>query len=275
MNSLAVRPLLVLLTAWWLLASIAAAASPQLEFTLGGEVVGSLSLDQMQQRLRSESLELLDPMYGKTKRYEAFRLAEVMDAAYTASWREHTDADVALVASDGYEAVASLNKLQESGGYLVFRDLDYPQWEPVGRHQANPGPFYVVWTGPEQTTEHAYPWPWQLAAVRIIRFADRYPAVVPQGADQNSPAYRGFITFKQRCVRCHAMDQQGGAIGPDLNAPRSIVEYRSAMMIKAFIRQPSAFRHSYMPDHTDLSEQQLDQLIAYFQWQWRAKSNVD
>ena len=44
----------------------------------------------------------------------------------------------------------------------------------------------------------------------------------------------------------------------------SILSYRSIDLVKAFIRQPSVYRHTRMPDHTDLSEQDLDALIAYF-----------
>ncbi len=38
-------------------------------------------------------------------------------------------------------------------------------------------------------------------------------------------------------------------------------------MIKAFIRQPSKFRYTQMPDHPDLSDQDLDNLYSYFQHQ--------
>jgi cytochrome c2 len=99
-----------------------------------------------------------------------------------------------------------------------------------------------------------------------MRFPDQYPLVHPQGAGKDSAAYKGYDIFKGRCVRCHSMNQQGGKVGPDLNAPRSIVTYRSEYMIKEFITHPSAYRYTQMPDHPDLTDQDLNNLIAYFRY---------
>ena len=60
------------------------------------------------------------------------------------------------------------------------------------------------------------------------------------------------------------MNQQGGKVGPDLNAPQSIVSYRSQNMIREFIRNPSRYRYTRMPDHQDLDDRALDELLAYF-----------
>ena len=47
--------------------------------------------------------------------------------------------------------------------------------------------------------------------------------------------------------------------------PQSIVEYRPRAQIRAYIRDPREFRYGVMPAHRDLSEAQLDALIAYFE----------
>lgn len=62
------------------------------------------------------------------------------------------------------------------------------------------------------------------------------------------------------------MNQQGGKVGPDLNAPQSIVTYRPEQMIMEFISHPSVYRYTQMPDHPDLTDQDLDNLIAYFEY---------
>lgn len=118
--------------------------------------------------------------------------------------------------------------------------------------------------GPDQSTENDYPWPYQLKSIALIRFEDRYPEVVPAGAAADSPAMRGFDLFKAHCVRCHSINQQGGRIGPDLNAPKSIVSYRPKKMIKAYIRKPSDFRYTDMPDQLFLTDAGLEDLYQYF-----------
>jgi len=35
-------------------------------------------------------------------------------------------------------------------------------------------------------------------------------------------------------------------------------------MIKEFIKHPSKYRYSQMPDHPDLSDQDLNNIISYF-----------
>jgi mono/diheme cytochrome c family protein len=245
-------------------ACLASGADPYLSFVQAGGTAKTLSLAQMKARLPMSELDFFDPEYGKQKRYRGFALARVLDLAFGPGWQGHDYTEMIFSALDGYASVSTLEKLNEPGGFIVFEDRDKPGWEPVGRSQANPGPFYLVWTNPAQSTANEYPWPWQLAKLELVRFKDRYPEVYPRGVGSASSVYSGFLTFKGRCMRCHAMNQQGGKVGPDLNAPQSITEYRSPLMLKAFIRQPSQFRYTHMPDHADLTDADLNNLLDYF-----------
>jgi len=46
--------------------------------------------------------------------------------------------------------------------------------------------------------------------------------------------------------------------------PMSILSYRSTEMVKEFVRDPSRCQHTPMPGHTDLSAQDLADLIEHF-----------
>jgi hypothetical protein len=64
---------------------------------------------------------------------------------------------------------------------------------------------------------------------------------------------------------------EGGTVGPDLNVPQSIVEYRPVEQIKAYIKDPATFRYGNMPAHPHLDAGELDGLIAYFETMRHAK----
>lgn len=239
---------------------------PTLEFLISGEVVKDIDLGALKENLETYKISFYDPMYEKEKRYDGFALVDVLELGFGDKWKSSDYTDVAFEALDGYTAVSSTSKLAEPGGYIVFKDLDYKDWEPVSIKQADPGPFYLVWTGKDQTTANEYPWPWQLSSINLIKFEDQYSAVFPSGVSVGSSVYKGYEIFKGRCIRCHAMNGEGGKIAPDLNAPQSIVSYRNTYMIKEFIRNPSKYRHTLMPDHPDQSEKNLDDVIAYFKY---------
>ena len=203
---------------------------------------------------------------SSTKRYRGIRMAPLLKAVYGQSvldGKTHTEA--VLEAIDGYRSYATLRTLLSDGGYIAFEDLDIKGngWEPVGREKSSPAPYFLVWESPEQSAANNYPWPWQLKRIRLVTFAERYPRVFPQGKAENSPEYQGYRVFKSQCFRCHAIDRQGGTIGPDLAAPRHILEYREEGYLRQFIRNPEAFRYSKMPAHKHLSDKQMDSLIAY------------
>ncbi|MFI5324442.1 MAG: hypothetical protein ACHQ6U_13160, partial [Thermodesulfobacteriota bacterium] len=166
--------------------------NPSLKFLVSGKVVDEITLDVLKSKLKSYRIELNDTEYKKAKRYEGFKIGDMLRLAYGDKLDSPDYTDIAFTALDGYESIAALSKMKGAGGYIVFADLDSEVWEPVGRTRANPGPFYLVWTGMEQTPRNEYPWPWQIASINIMRFQDQYPLVYPSGAKIDSPVYKGY-----------------------------------------------------------------------------------
>ena len=95
-------------------------------------------------------------------------------------------------------------------------------------------------------------------------FAEAFPRTVPGGLDPSDRGWSGYALFQRSCASCHSINGEGGKVGPDLNVPRSIVEYRPLEQIRGYIRDPEATRYTSMPAHPNLSEADLDALIAYF-----------
>jgi mono/diheme cytochrome c family protein len=240
-------------------------------FLREGTVVKTLDRAALERSCKAVTVTIEDAYYGRQKHYRACPLAAVLALGFGALDAGVTeDADVFFRARDGYVKPASLARVREVGGYLAFADADRmkgddPGWEPIDRRQVDPGPYYVVWENPAQRDPHRYPWPYQLVAIELASYARRYPHTVPAGLPAAAPAWAGFTIFRSECIACHAINGEGGTIGPELNVPQSIVEYRPAEQLKAFIRNPQRFRYTSMPAHEHLTSADLDAVLAYFQ----------
>ena len=262
------------------MAGVSTADTPALRFARGDDFVAALDVAELAKRCGAETVVVQDdPYYGKRKTFRACPLRAVLALGFGDETPAPDGSGFLLRALDGYVKLADADLLAEPGAYLAFADLRGdsgarpnaaaapladPNWEPIGRARVDPGPLYLVWTGGEQNDTHRYPWPYQLAAIEIASFEARHPHTVPLTATNDAPAWAGFEIFRRECFACHAVNGEGGRIGPELNVPRSIVEYRPAAQIKAYIRDPASFRYTSMPAHRHLSAGDLDALVAYF-----------
>jgi len=236
-----------------------------------GEDQERYSLQTLRKRLTTHKLTFFDPLYKKQKNYAAFALHDLLQLGFADRWKSDKYTDVAFVALDGYQALGSLAAIREAGGYLVYQDLDQEGWEPIGPRKIDPAPYYLVWTGEHQGPKGIYPWPYQLQSIRLVRFEEQYPRVYPQGVSAETDVFQGFQLFRKHCFACHAMNRQGGTVGPDLDAPKNITEYRSEEMIRKYVRAPSQFRYTKMPDNPTLTDEDLDHLLAYLRYMAKRK----
>jgi mono/diheme cytochrome c family protein len=232
-----------------------------LAFTAGGKTV-KLSRSELTAAVPSETVRSYDPYYAKEKSFRALPLRKVLEAGFKNVPLDQQE--YLLRAQDGYSVPMRGSEMLEEGGYVAVEDLDVPGWEPVGPQHQNPGPFYVIWKKPEQQDLETHPRPWQLATIEIATFDQVFPHTSPGAIADGDPALKGYAIFKVECIKCHAINREGGHVGPDLNVPQSIVEYRPEPQIRAYIKNPLAFRYGSMPAHPSLSEQDLDGLLAYF-----------
>lgn len=234
-----------------------------IQFKKLGRDVKALDLDAILASIPTETIKQVDPYYNKEKTYRGVPLARLVEMGFRGEEGLPTK-EFVLRALDGFTVPLRGAKVFEEGAYVAFEDVEVPGWEPIGQQRANPAPFYLVWAKKEQTNLETHPRPYQLASIEIADFESVFPHTVPKGVAEGEPARRGFATFREQCIHCHAINRQGGRVGPELNVPQSIVEYRPADQIKAYIKDPLAFRYSTMPPHPKMTDQDLDDVVAYF-----------
>lgn len=237
-----------------------AEATRVLHFLKDGSEVRALSLDALSKEITPETVEGFDPYYAKKKRFKAFPLRRVL-ALGLAGETGLAEREFIFRASDGYAAYFRGALATEEGAYIAFEDLDVPGWEPIGPKASNPGPFYLVWSKAEQGNLETHPRPWQLAQIDLMRFEVAYPHTKPKA--ETAQVGAGYMLFREQCFRCHAINREGGKVGPELNVPRNILEYRPEADVRAYIRNPLQFRYGNMPAHPDLTDANLDALVAY------------
>lgn len=205
-----------------------------------------------------------DPYYQREKRFWAVPLLPILHRAWPGV--DLTTAELVMKAEDGYTVPIEAARLSEGTAYLALADADHPaSWEPIGPRRADPSPFYLVWKGPDRVDLERYPRPWALARIERVNFEAAYPHTVPENTILGSPPRQGYELFRRECIRCHAINREGGRVGPELNVPRSIVEYRPVAQIREYIRNPMSFRYGAMPAHPHLTDKDLDALVAYFE----------
>lgn len=238
-------------------------ASVSLVFVHDGKTVRTLTLAELQKSIAWETVTGFDPYYGKTKTFHALPLIDVLKKGFEGEGADLAIEEYVFRAKDGYAAPFRGALATEAGGYIAFEDAEVAGWEPIGPQHANPAPFYLVWKKPEQANLESHPRPWQLKAIEMAKFDAIYPNTSP-GTPSGSPATKGYAIFRDQCVRCHAINREGGHVGPDLNVPQNILEYRPEAQVRAYIKNPLQFRYGNMPAHPTLTDADLDSLIAYF-----------
>jgi len=200
-----------------------------------------------------------DDQYGKRKRFKAMALGPILDK--TLGQQEVRGSEVLMRALDGYVISISGARLYDGDAWLAFDDADTPGFEAIGNKQVNPGPYYLIWPKDDQHDLVQWPRPYQMSSIVIATYASRFPHTVPESDDALVQA--GFQIFKSLCIHCHAINRDGGRVGPELNVPKSVTEYWSEENLRAYILNPQTFRYGNMPPNPQLSERDLDGILAY------------
>jgi mono/diheme cytochrome c family protein len=228
----------------------------------------TLTLEQLKSKLTPQVVEIVDPNYKRKIAFDAFPLSEVLRLADFAAG-DSAD-EIVFTATDGYSPNMPFSALKSYSAFLTYQEHGKSGKFPLidqGKSKLSPAPYYLVWKE-GGTIADKVPWPWQLVKIEAVQFAQKYPKVFPKAAPLGSPVRKGFEIFKAECIRCHSINLEGGEVGPELNAPKSVTEYWRPDVLADFIRNAPSFRYkTKMPSfEKQLSSGQVSDLITYLRY---------
>lgn len=205
------------------------------------------------------TIEVDSPVYHAHMRYDGFWLTDVLAAAGPA---ERWTGLLAFECADGFTPTLPAEEVDPLKLFLAVGEPGLPdgaRWTPL--KGLSPAPYYVV--SPSPASYRRLPWPFQLTAIRVVDFAQAHPGAFPRGAEAGTDVMRGFERFRTTCFGCHSINLDGGVIGPELNSPRSVVEYWQRPMLEQFLRDPASVRARTKMPNLGLSPTDIAELLAY------------
>ncbi|MBW2389449.1 MAG: hypothetical protein JRG89_13565 [Deltaproteobacteria bacterium] len=245
-------PLVALLLGLWSVLGATAPTSradaddaPGLTFSLRGRLQSTRALDELEALASAIEIRVFEPYEARPATFRALPFNQILDAIYGEAWRQ--EEELLLTCRDGYQPSFPVRRLIDYKAWLAFERSDAATFsilklESGERRSVDLSPYYLVWENLEDLelrNQGDYGWPYQLVGVDLIRAQDRYPSMTPP-AEASPEVQSGFAAFRVHCSRCHAINGEGGGVGPELNHPLNPVEYREAKWLQQWIRDPAS-----------------------------------
>ncbi len=195
-------------------------------------------------------LRVWDPYEQAEIEFEGYRLVDVLDRTYGASWRTlESTHQLRMKCRDGYRLSVPLARVLKHESLIAIRRLEDPKFSLVKKDitphkQVELAPAYLVWENIRDRAIRAegdYCWPFQWTEASLEALGTGDSLLLPK-KDASARAFRGYSHFKAHCLKCHSIGGEGGKVGPELHSPKNVTRYWRPGMIEAWILNPAEFR---------------------------------
>jgi cytochrome c2 len=214
-----------------------------LAFRRHGQPVAEQSLAALKSIAPARSVRVFEPYEQREVAFTALPFASVLDATFGPGWRD--EEELLFTCRDGYQPTVPVARAVAHAAWLAFAregaDFAIDKLESGHVQHVALAPFYLIWENTADAALRAegdYGWPYQLIGVELIRSRDRFPRMAPP-ASAPATVQKGFAAFRIHCSRCHAVNGEGGKIGPELNRAEGTAGRRDAKWLHDWIDDPS------------------------------------
>ena len=195
----------------------------------------TVSITDLIANVPPKEIQVFDPLEKRNLTYKAMPTNAVFDFVYGTGWR--TQEELLMTALDGYASSVSVSRLLSYDSYLAYdfagknskglptRPL-FIDTKASDGIQKELGPFFLIWdnlTKSELQSLGSYGWPFQMGTFDFVKYADRFPLVVPP-ATSSDQVKSGYAAAKTYCLICHTVNKQAGGSASELNIPTSVTE---------------------------------------------------
>lgn len=236
------------------------------QFKSHGKAVRALELDEIRESVGARELTVYDINEQAEVTYIAIPFNKLMEKVYGAQWRSAEE--VLFTCVDGYQPSLPRRIFSEYEPYLAFGkkgDSDFTLTNKLeGSKKVKLAPYYLVWDTSQNKRvldESSSLWPYQIASVDLVSFEEKYPRIFPPGGASKS-VLRGFSEFRTRCLSCHAINGDGGKVGPELNYPTNVSEMFRPEMLKKWLSDPASMRWRTAMPGVSAKTPQRDRVIV-------------
>jgi len=236
--------------------------------------IATRSSEELTRLAEPVQVEVFEPHQRTKMTFEALPLPQVLDDAYGRIWREREA--IVFTCRDGYEPTIAVRRILNHSAFLALGRPGPQEFTIVdARHGAprevNLGPFYVIWENLDDAkirAEDDYGWPYQVVRIELVSFEEQFGRMVP-AKEASNRIWAGFDAFAIHCSRCHAINGQGGTVGPELNYPANPTEYMKEEWLRRWIDDPTSMRRNpaMPPLNRNLPnrERVIDDVVRYLE----------
>jgi len=219
------------------------AAGEQITFKLGGKEVKSLDTTELTQH--AASVKVFEHLSETEATYLATPFRELLESVYGAHWGESGE-ELLFTCVDGYQPSIPLSVFKANKSFLALAKPgeDFKATTSKDNKSISLGPTYLIWENLKnlEIREKAGSiWPYQVVAVDLIKFKDRFGKMAPR-ENASAAVNEGFLIFREKCMSCHKMNGEGAPTGIDLNNPVPKIQMYNPKWFGKWILEPKTLR---------------------------------